>query len=65
MDEDGQRTPPKLETVTVDLARRSEPGELRWHATELVLERRWHRIVAGIFDPRSGKIYSSSAEIAP
>ena len=43
----------------------AEPGAVHWHAVELTLERRWHRIVAGIFDPASGKIYSSSAEIAP
>jgi hypothetical protein len=65
MDDDGKRTPPRLETVRIALERPPEPGEIHWHAVELTLERRWHRIVAGIFDPGSGRIYSSSAEIAP
>jgi hypothetical protein len=65
MDDEGARTEPRLETVHVELERAPEPGEIHWHAVELTLERRWHRIVAGIFDPNSGRIYSSSAEIAP
>jgi VWFA-related protein len=65
MDEDGARTPPVLETVSIDLPRPPEPGEVYWHSTELTLERRWHRVVAGVFDARSGIIRSSSAEIAP
>jgi VWFA-related protein len=65
MDDEGARTEPRLETVHVELERAPEPGEIHWHAVELTLERRWHRIVAGVFDPNSGRIYSSSAEIAP
>ena len=65
MDDEGARTEPRLESVHIELERAPEPGEIHWHAVELTLERRWHRIVAGVFDPASGKIYSSSAEIAP
>ena len=65
MDDEGARTEPRLESVHIELERAPEPGEVHWHPVELTLERRWHRIVAGIFDPASGKIYSSSAEIAP
>jgi VWFA-related protein len=65
MDDEGVRTEPMLETVHIDLEHAPRPGEVYWHPVELTLERRWHRIVAGVFDPRSGSIYSSSAEIAP
>jgi hypothetical protein len=65
MDDEGARTEPRLENVRIALDRAPEPGEVHWHAVELTLARRWHRIVAGIFDPRSGRIYSSSAEITP
>jgi hypothetical protein len=65
MDDEGARTEPLLETVRIALDRAPEPGEVHWHPVELTLARRWHRIVAGIFDPRSGRIYSSSAEITP
>jgi hypothetical protein len=65
LDDEGARTAPLLETVRIDLDRAPQPGEIHWHPVELTLERRWHRIVAGIFDPKSGRIYSSAAEIAP
>jgi VWFA-related protein len=65
MDDEGGRTPPVLETARVELPRSPGPGESYWHAMELTLERRWHRIVAGVFDPSSGRIWSSSAEVAP
>jgi VWFA-related protein len=65
MDDEGKRIAPVLATVRIDLERPARPGEIHWHAMELTLERRWHRIVAGVFDPSSGRIWSSSAEIAP
>jgi hypothetical protein len=65
MDDEGRRSPPLLDTVRIELDRAPEPGEIHWHALDLTLDRRWHRIVAGVFDPRSGRIHSSSAEIAP
>jgi VWFA-related protein len=65
MDDEGARLEPAVATVSIELTEPPQPGALHWYSTGLDLERRWHRVVAGIFDPSSGRIYSSSAEIAP
>jgi VWFA-related protein len=65
MDDEGSRIEPEVAEASIDLAAPPAAGQLHWYTTELELERRWHRIVAGIFDPASGRIYSSAAEIAP
>jgi hypothetical protein len=65
LDDEGARTEPLLQNVRIERETAPEPGEIHWHPVELTLERRWHRIVAGVFDPNSGRIYSSAAEIAP
>lgn len=65
MDERGVRLAPRETTVHIELERPPRPGELYWYSSELEIEPCWHRIVAGVFDPKSGRIYSSAAEIVP
>jgi len=42
-----------------------EPGQLYWFESPLLLRKRQHRIIVAVFDPVSGNVLSSTAEISP
>jgi hypothetical protein len=45
--------------------RPSRPGEVFHYVTDLGMRKRKHRVVVAVWDPTSGTVLSSSAEVSP
>lgn len=66
LDHLGSRSKTTMDKIEIERPARPDPGEMHWYTTEVLLHRkRKHRVVVAIFDPLSGNIYSSAAEISP
>ena len=65
MDEAGNRSETPIRDVEIVGEERPEPGDMYWWQTTLMMRKRRHRVVVAVFDPISGDIYSSYAEIEP
>ena len=65
MDQEGNRSETPVELVRIVGSELPEPGEMYWWHTTLLMRKRNHRVVVAVFDPLSGVMFSSSAEIFP
>ncbi|HUP21353.1 MAG TPA: VWA domain-containing protein [Thermoanaerobaculia bacterium] len=65
MDEVGSRSETTLDQVDIEGKRPPQPGDVFYYETDLRLRRKPHRLVVAVYDPLSGVILSSSAEIDP
>jgi VWFA-related protein len=65
MDELGSRSETTLEQVAIDGKRPPRPGDMFYYETDLRLRKKPHRLVVAVYDPLSGAILSSSAEVTP
>jgi VWFA-related protein len=65
MDEVGNRSETTLDQVDIEGKRPPQPGDVFYYETDLRLRRKPHRLVVAVYDPLSGVILSSSAEIDP
>ena len=65
MDQEGNRSETPVELVRIVSSELPRPGEMYWWQTTLLIRNRNHRIVVAVFDPLSGAMFSSSAELFP
>jgi VWFA-related protein len=64
MDDAGNRSETQLDKIAINGAYAPKPGQSYFYETTLTLRNREHRIVVAVYDPISGAILSSSAEIS-
>lgn len=65
IDERGNRSETPIDKIPINGARPPRAGELMWYETELKLVRRPQKIVIAVYDPLSGNILSSTADVEP
>jgi VWFA-related protein len=65
MEEKGGRSDTPVEKIEIRGERAPRPGEFFRYVTNLTMRRKPHRVVVAAWDPVSGTILSSSAEVAP
>lgn len=65
IDQRGNRSETPVQTARVVGTIAPEPGQLYWFESPLLLRKRQHRIIVAVFDPVSGNVLSSTAEISP
>ena len=65
IDHQGNRSETPVQTTRVVGTSTPEPGQLYWFESPIHIRKRKHRIIVAIYDPVSGNVLSSSAEISP
>jgi VWFA-related protein len=65
MEEKGGRSDTPVDKIEIRGERAPRPGEFFRYVTNLTMRRKPHRVVVAAWDPVSGTILSSSAEVAP
>jgi VWFA-related protein len=65
IDERGNRSETPMDRIPINGSRPPRPGELMWYETELTMVKRPQKVVVAVYDPLSGNILSSTAEVAP
>lgn len=65
MDEKGGRSDTPVSTVQIAGDEPPQPGQFFRYITNLEMRRREHRIIVAVWDPVSGNVMSSSAEVRP
>ena len=65
MEEKGGRSDTPVSKIEIRGDRPPQPGQFFHWETNLTMRRKPHRVVVAVWDPTSGTILSSSAEVAP
>jgi hypothetical protein len=65
MDKTGSRSDTPVSKIEIRGERPPQPGQFFRYVTDLGMRRKEHRVVVAVWDPVSGTVMSSSAEVAP
>jgi VWFA-related protein len=65
MDKTGGRSDTPVSKIEIRGDRPPQPGQFFRYVTDLSMRRKEHRVVVAVWDPVSGTVMSSSAEVAP
>ncbi len=65
MDRNGGRSDTPVSKIEIRGDRQPRQGEFFRYVTDLAMRRKEHRVVVAVWDPVSGTVLSSSAEVTP